>query len=65
LDATAWHVNPARLVFIDETCTSSAMMRLRDRSLRGEHLIGSRTDIGRPSHLGRLWRERDDDAFRA
>jgi len=32
--------NPARLVFIDETCTSTAMVRQRGRSPRGERLIG-------------------------
>jgi transposase len=32
--------DPARLVFIDETWTSTAMVRLRGRGLRGERLIG-------------------------
>src|SRR5260370_27144790 len=32
--------DPARLVFIDETCTGTAMVRLRGRSPRGERLIG-------------------------
>jgi transposase len=32
--------DPPRLVFIDETCTSTAMVRLRGRSPRGERLIG-------------------------
>ena len=32
--------DPARLVFIDETCTSTAMVRLRGRSPRGERLVG-------------------------
>ena len=32
--------DPARLVFIDETCTSTAMVRLRGRSPRGKRLIG-------------------------
>ena len=32
--------DPARLVFIDETCTTTSMVRLRGRSLRGERLIG-------------------------
>jgi transposase len=32
--------NPARLVFIDETSTSTAMVRQRGRSPRGERLIG-------------------------
>jgi hypothetical protein len=32
--------NPARLVFIDETCTSSTMVRQRGRSPQGEGLIG-------------------------
>ena len=33
-------LDPARLVFIDETCTSTAMVRLRGRSPRGKRLIG-------------------------
>jgi transposase len=33
-------LDPGRLVFIDETCTSRAMVRLRGRSLRGERLVG-------------------------
>jgi transposase len=32
--------DPARLVFIDETCTTTAMVRLRGRSPRGERLVG-------------------------
>jgi transposase len=32
--------NPARLVFIDETSTNTAMVRLRGRCPRGERLIG-------------------------
>jgi hypothetical protein len=32
--------DPARLVFIDETSTKPAMVRLRGRSPRGERLIG-------------------------
>jgi len=32
--------DPARLVFLDETCTSTAMVRLRGRSPRGKRLIG-------------------------
>src|SRR5260370_30561862 len=32
--------DPARLVFIDEACTNTAMVRLRGRSPRGERLIG-------------------------
>ena len=32
--------DPARLVFIDETCTNTAMVRLRGRCPRGERLIG-------------------------
>jgi transposase len=32
--------DPARLVFIDETCTNTKMVRLWGRSLRGERLIG-------------------------
>ena len=33
-------LEPARLVFIGETCTSTAMVRLRGRSPRGKRLIG-------------------------
>src|SRR6478736_7282072 len=32
--------DPARLVFIDETSTNTAMVRLRGRCSRGERLIG-------------------------
>ena len=32
--------DPARLVFIDETCTTTSMVRLRGRCLRGERLVG-------------------------
>src|ERR1700746_2070350 len=32
-------VGAARLVFIDETCTNTAMVRLRGRALRGERLV--------------------------
>jgi len=32
--------DPARLVFIDETCTTTSMVRLRGRCPRGERLIG-------------------------
>src|ERR1700726_1985830 len=32
--------DPARLVFIDETSTNTAMVRLRGRCPRGERLIG-------------------------
>lgn len=32
--------DPAKLVFIDETCTNTMMVRLRGRSRRGERLIG-------------------------
>src|SRR5262245_3750198 len=32
--------DPARLVFIDETCTNTGMVRLRGRCPRGERLIG-------------------------
>ncbi len=32
--------DPARLVFIDETCTTTAMVRLRGRAPRGERLVG-------------------------
>src|SRR5260221_14559534 len=31
--------DPARLVFIDETCTNTAMVRLRGRALRGQRLL--------------------------
>ena len=31
--------DPARLVFIDETCTNTAMTRLRGRAPRGERLV--------------------------
>ena len=31
--------NPARLVFIDETCTNTSMVRLRGRAQRGERLF--------------------------
>lgn len=31
--------DPARLVFIDETSTNTAMVRLRGRALRGERLV--------------------------
>ncbi len=34
-------LNPARLVFIDETASSTNMVRLRGRCPRGERLIGS------------------------
>ena len=34
-------LNPARLVFIDETASSTSMVRLRGRCPRGERLIGS------------------------
>jgi transposase len=34
-------LNPARLVFIDETASSTNMVRLRGRCLRGERLIAS------------------------
>src|SRR5215468_12514804 len=32
--------DPAKLVFIDETCTNTAMVRLRGRAPRGERLVG-------------------------
>jgi hypothetical protein len=32
--------DPARLVFSDETCTNTAMVRLRGRAPRGERLVG-------------------------
>jgi transposase len=32
--------DPARLVFIDETCTNTAMVRLRGRAPRGQRLVG-------------------------
>ena len=39
-----------RLVFIDETCTNTAMVRLRGRAPRGERLVGyARMDIGKQS----------------
>jgi hypothetical protein len=41
--------DPARLVFIDETCTNTSMVRLRGRCPRGERLIGYRMDIGKQS----------------
>lgn len=31
--------DPARLVFIDETCTNTSMVRLRGRAPRGERLV--------------------------
>ena len=34
-------LDPARLVFIDETATSTNMVRLRARCPRGERLIAS------------------------
>src|ERR1700738_4906101 len=34
-------LDPARLVFIDETATSTNMVRLRGRYLRGERLVAS------------------------
>jgi hypothetical protein len=42
--------DPARLIFIDETCTNTKMVRLRGRSLRGERLM-RRTAIGQRSPL--------------
>jgi len=42
--------DPARLVFIDETCTNTAMVRLRGRAPRGERLVGyAHMDIGKQS----------------
>src|SRR5258705_4803038 len=38
--------DPARLVFIDETCTNTAMVRLRGRARRGERLV----DYAPPGH---------------
>lgn len=32
--------DPARLVFIDETCTTTSMVRLRGRCRRGKRLVG-------------------------
>ena len=32
--------DPARLVFIDDTCPNTAMVRLRGRAPRGERLVG-------------------------
>jgi hypothetical protein len=40
LDAETGHVCAPRLGFIDETCTSTAVVRLRGRSPRGERLVG-------------------------
>src|SRR5246500_5343225 len=34
-------LDPARLVFIDETATSTSLVRLRGRCPRGERLVGS------------------------
>ncbi len=34
-------LDPTRLVFIDETATSTNMVRLKGRCRRGERLIGS------------------------
>jgi len=33
-------LDPARLVFVDETCTTTAMVRLRGRCRRGLRLVG-------------------------
>jgi len=33
-------LDPARLVFVDETCTTTAMVRLRGRCRRGVRLVG-------------------------
>ena len=47
--------DPARLVFIDETSTNTAMVRLRGRCSRGERLIGRVPQgIGKPSPLWRV-----------
>jgi DDE superfamily endonuclease len=40
LDARAGHIDPARLVFVDETAANTEMMRLCGRCPRGERLIG-------------------------
>src|SRR3954464_14637292 len=56
---TAWADNqpkldPDRLIFIDETGTSTKMARLRGRAPRGERLVGkSRTVTGKPPPLSR------------
>ena len=39
LDARTGHVDPARLVFIDETAANTKMVRLYGRCPRGERLI--------------------------
>ena len=46
--------DPARLVFIDETSTNTAMVRLRGRCSRGERLIGCVIVIidNLPAHKG-------------
>jgi hypothetical protein len=42
--------DPARLVLIDETCTNTAMVRLRGRAPRGERLVDYvPRDIGKQS----------------
>ena len=46
--------DPARLVFIDETSTNTAMVRLRGRCPRGNRLTGRVPQgIGKPSLLWR------------
>jgi hypothetical protein len=54
--------NPARLVFIDATCTSTAMVRQRGQGPRGERLIG----YAPHGHWKTITfvAERDDGAFR-
>jgi hypothetical protein len=43
-------LDPARLVFIDETATGTSLVRLRRRCPRGERLVGSVPHAtGRPS----------------
>ena len=43
-------LDPARLVFIDETAANTKMARLRGRCPRGERLVGNvPTDIGKRS----------------
>src|SRR5271157_1655760 len=41
LDTRARHAGSRALVFIDETATSTNMVRLRGRCLRGERLVAS------------------------
>jgi hypothetical protein len=41
--------DPARLVFIDETCTNTALVRLRGRAPRGDWSATRRTALGKQS----------------